>query len=192
MEYYVLDVETTGLSAENHETTQISIVRCKDRHQLSKYIAAEHPERASYEALNITGRTLKDIIRGETKEDAVISCDDFFQQDGKTPEHRCIIAHNAPFDRRFVHALWGKVNKTFPANLWLDTKTLTGRLAKKNGQKKPSLTLESSLKIASVNNVTSGAHNAIADTRNTYKLWKRLVEDHKVDSLPLIKRYLHR
>lgn len=192
MEYYVLDVETTGLKAGFHETTQISIVRCNDRHQLSKYIAAEYPERANYESLRITGRTLNDIIKGDSKKVAIDAFNNFLLQDEKTTEHRCMVGHNVSFDRRFVHALWGEFHQPFLANLWLDTKSLTGQLAKKMGMVKPKLTLESSLKIADIKNVKTGAHNAIVDTQNTYKLWKDLVERHEIDYLPLIKRCPHK
>lgn len=192
MEYYVLDVETTGFSTDKHEVTQVSIIRCADRHQLSRYIAADFPERADYNALKVTGRTLSDIIKGDEKQFAVEAFNSFLLQDNKTIEHRCMIAHNASFDRRFVHTLWNKVDKTFPANLWLDTKPLTNKLVKKLGMTKQSLTLESSLKIAKIANVRSGAHNAIVDTQNTYKLWKQLVSTHDIDYLPLIQRCPHK
>ena len=102
-----------------------------------------------------------------------------------------MIAHNASFDRRFVHALWDKVGKIFPANLWLDTKALTSNIAKKHGLIKPKLTLESTLKIANVTNIRPNAHNAIVDTQNTYKLWKQAIDFHQIDYLPLIKRKPH-
>ena len=58
------------------------------------------------------------------KAEVVQRCEKFFSEDGATPAHRCIVAHNAPFDRKFLHALWGQVGKEFPANLWLDTTSL--------------------------------------------------------------------
>jgi DNA polymerase III epsilon subunit-like protein len=71
MFYYVLDVETTGLKCDWHEVTEISLIRCSDRHQLTKYIKAEHPWRASPEALSATGRTKQDLLKGISKFEAV-------------------------------------------------------------------------------------------------------------------------
>lgn len=187
--FYVIDVETTGLS-RNHEITQISIVRCSDRNQLSRNIKALYPERATPEALRITGRTLEDILIGEGREEVVERCNLFFQEDGKTPEFRCVVAHNGSFDRRFCHTLWEEMGHKFPADLWLDTKRLSKQLANKQGIIKPTLTLEASLKLAGVE-AKPGKHNAISDTRNTYLLWKKIIEEHAIDYLPLIENKPH-
>lgn len=191
MEYYVIDTETTGFRQGFHEITQISIVRCSDRHQLSKYIAAEFPERANYKALEVTGRSISDIVQGESKKKATKAFDDFLLEDKKTNGHRCMVAHNAAFDRRFVHALWGELGKTFPATLWLCTQTMTRRYIKKYGIKSK-VNLEASLKAAKIKNVRLGAHNAIVDTQNTYKLWKGLIDKYNIDYLPIIKTWPHK
>ena len=134
LQFYLIDTETSGLADKIHEVVQISIIRCSDRHQLSKYIKAEHPETASEEALRITGKTHADLLKGDSKESVVELCDNFFAQDGTTPEHRCIVGHNIQrFDCRFLQALWTKCNKEFPANLWLDTIPFTKAYAKKFG-----------------------------------------------------------
>lgn len=190
MEYYIVDTETTGLKSDYHEVTQISIIRCKDRHQLSKYIAADFPDRATYKALEVTGRSMSDIIEGNSRKEVIDACNSFLLQDEKTPAHRCMVAHMASFDRRFIHALWEKENQIFPANLWLCTKTLTGRFIKKMGIKSK-LNLEASLKVAGIKNIRAGAHNAIVDTQNTYKLWKDLTDNRKMDFLPLIQTWQH-
>lgn len=189
LHYYIIDTETTGLKPRHHEITQISIIRCSDRHQLNKYIRAEHPERATYKALEITGRTMSDIVSGEQKEDVVKFCQDFIEQDGQTPEARCFVAHNADFDKRFCFALWESVGMKFPSNLWLCTKVFTGGLANKLGIYKPKLTLEASCKLAGVK-TRSGAHNAAVDAQNTYFLWDKLMNS-DVDYLNYIKRMPH-
>lgn len=189
--YYILDTETTGLDKEKHEIVEISIIRCSDLNQLTLMIRAEHPETASARALEVTGKTYSDLNKGESKEHAVSSVDTWFTQDGLTPEHRCIVAHNAPFDQRFVHALWKKVNKKFQANCWLDTKTLAKLWANKQGISKPeSLTLEASLKIGGIKPISKDVHTAKGDSRNTYLLWKKAIEA-GVDHLPCIKRVPH-
>jgi DNA polymerase III epsilon subunit-like protein len=190
LNYYILDLETTGLSLAKHEVTQISIIRCADRNQLSKYIKAEFPENADPTALRITGRTMQDILSGDNKEDVVSVVDKFLAEDNSTPENRCMVGHNVHrFDLRFTHALWSKVGKVFPANLWLDTIPFTKAYATKKGIAADKFNLDASLEIAGIKKVGT-AHNAIVDTRNNYKLWLKCVEE-GIDHLPCIKRVPH-
>jgi len=190
LKYYIIDTETTGLSAGYHEIVEISIIRAEDRHQISKNIRAEFPQRASPEALKITEKTIKDLYRGEKKESAVDSIDKFLSQDESSPEHRVFVAHNAPFDRRFCHALWQSVGKTFQANCWLDTKTLSKDILVKQGISKPKdLTLKGAMSQIGAK-AYEGAHNAIVDSRNCYILWKKAM-DSDINYLPHIKRTPH-
>lgn len=190
LNYYVIDTETTGLKSGYNEMTEIGIIRCKDRVQLWRQIRCEYPERANFDALAITKKTMADLEKGHESASVVTECEKFFNEDGLTAAHRVIIAHNAPFDRKFLHALWGKFNKEFPANLWLDTMALTRHYAKKNGILKPKVNLHAACDIAGINKI-SEAHNAKVDSRNTYLLHKALVEDKGVDYLPFIKTAIH-
>jgi len=190
LKYYIIDTETTGLSAGYHEIIEISIIRADDRNQISKFIKAEFPQRASPEALKITGKNPKDLLAGESKESVVDSIDNFLLQDGCSPEHRVFVAHNAPFDRRFCHALWSSVNKKFPAVCWLDTKTLIKSVLIKQGVSKPKdLTLKGSILQIGAKSY-EGAHNAIVDARNCYMLWKKAI-DSNINYLSHIKRSPH-
>ena len=141
LKYYVIDTETTGLKPGWHEITQISIIRCEDRHQLSEFIRAQYPKRASKEALAITGKIEADLRYGKDRITVVEAVDNFLRSDGLTDEHRCMIAHNAAFDKNFCHELWKSVGKTFPAICWLDTKVLAKNWAFKLGLEKPKLSL---------------------------------------------------
>lgn len=189
LEYYIIDTETTGLKAGHNEVTEISIIRCKDRHQLTRRIKAEHPERASDMALEITGLTFEDLLNGDKKEDVVTACETFFNQDGKTPEHRCMVAHNASFDKRFCHALWESCNKQFPSVIWLDTIKLAKLWSKKVGIKPDNFKLGTVLKFAAIKPMP-GAHDAGSDARNTYLFWKKAM-DNDLDYLAATKRYPH-
>jgi DNA polymerase III epsilon subunit-like protein len=141
-------------------------------------------------ALEVTGRTRADLLKGGTREEAVESCNKFFEQDGATPEHRCIIGHNIQrFDRNFLFALWESVGKTFPANLWLDTLPATKEYAKTAGIQSSSFNLENALIITGCN-ARSGQHNAIVDTQNNYILWNKL-EKYGVDFLKFTQRRAH-
>jgi DNA polymerase III epsilon subunit-like protein len=140
--------------------------------------------------LRITNKTLADLGQGYTKEQVVEECDKFFNEDGLTPVHRCIIAHNAPFDMRFCHALWAKVGKEFPAALWVDSMQIVRAYAKKIGLVKPKVNLDASCNMLGIKKF-AGAHSAQSDTRNTYLLWKALTETHNMDPLPFIKTLPH-
>ncbi len=191
LKYYVLDLETTGLKTSWHEVTQISIIRCSDRHQLNRYIRAQFPDRADPQALEVTGRTKADLKKGVSKEEAVEACHNFFLEDGVTPEHRCVVAHNASFDRRFGHDLWASCKKQFPANCWQDTMSCVRQYAKYIGMDKPSVKLMSSLEIVGAKPKSNAqSHNAVSDTQHTYILREQLIKQ-GFDILPFIKRVPH-
>lgn len=198
--YYVIDTETTGLKGNFHEMTEIGIIRCTDRVQLWRQIRCEYPERANFDALAITKKSMADLERGHNKEKVVEESDRFFNEDGATPAHRCIVAHNAPFDKKFLHALWAQCGKNFPANLWLDTISLTKDFLKKTDNStlnivktatgRVSTQLHACCDMVGIKKL-SEAHNAKVDSRNTYLLYRSLVEDKKVDYLPFIKTDVH-
>jgi len=190
LQYYVIDTETTGIKPLYHEMTEIGIIRCKDRVQLCRNIKCEYPERANYDALRITNKTLEDLKNGLDKYQVVEDCNKFFEEDGATPAHRVIVAHNASFDKRFLHALWTSCDKQFPATMWLDTISLTRDFAKKQGIKKPKVNLHAACDLVGIKKIAS-AHSAKVDSRNTYFLYKNLVEDKKIDYLPFIKTEPH-
>jgi DNA polymerase-3 subunit epsilon len=190
LHYYVIDTETTGLKADHHEMTEIGIIRCSDRVQLWRQIVCEYPERANFDALAITKKTLADLEKGHDKRAVVAECNKFFAEDGSTPAGRVIVAHNASFDRRFLHALWAQCGEAFPAHLWLDTMSLTREYAKKQGIVKPKVNLHASCDLVGIKKI-SEAHNAKVDSRNTYLLHRELVEQKNVDYLPFIKTEIH-
>lgn len=190
LQYYVIDTETNGLNSSYHEMTEIGIIRVKDRVQLWKNIKCTYPERSSFDALSITKKTLADLEKGMSKSAVVAECNKFFEEDGATPAHRVIIAHNAPFDRRFLHALWESENKIFPAHLWMCTISLTKEYAKKIGLEKPKVNLQAACDIVGIKKI-SGAHNAKVDSRNCYLLHRNLVEEKNINYLPFIKTAIH-
>lgn len=198
--YYVLDTETTGLKANFHEMTEIGIIRYTDRMQVWRQIKCEHPERASFDALAITKKTLADLEKGRDKRDVVEECNRFFAEDGATPAHRCIVAHNGSFDRRFLHALWEQCGLVFPANLWIDTISMTKSYLKtvdqstinivKTATGRPSTQLHACCDMVGIKKL-SEAHNAKVDSRNTYLLFKNLMDVQQVDHLSHIKTEIH-
>lgn len=189
LNFYITDVESSGLSTKIHEVNEISIIRVSDRVQLTEFIKCEHPETASFDALKITGKTLDDLSKGKSKEEATNRVDKFLTEDGLSPAHRCIIAHNASFDRRFIHTLYSKVNKRFPADLWLCSMEMFKSYVKKTNQKSLA-NLHAACDFLGVKKL-SAAHASKVDTRNTYLLYKDLVENKNVDYLKFIKSFPH-
>lgn len=188
--FYILDVESSGLSAAYHEMHELSIIRCHDRVQLTEHIKCEMPERASLDALKVCGKSFNDLLKGKSKEEVVEKANKFFASDGATPAHRCIVAHNASFDRRFTAALWEKVGEKFPCDLWIDTIPMMKLYAKNIGLVKPKVNLAASCDMLGIKK-TGSAHASKSDTRNTYFLWKKLTEEKGMDYLPFIKTLPH-
>src|SRR5665213_1738249 len=120
--FYVLDLETTGLLSTTHEITELSLIRVADRVQLTRQVRVNHPENASYDALKITGKTMNDLKKGISPEQLIRDVDEFLARDGSAKTHRSIIGHNAiNFDLKFIHRLYDNYNKTFQADMWVDT-----------------------------------------------------------------------
>lgn len=190
IKFYIIDTETNGLNAKMHEMTEIGIIRFEDRTQLWRNIKCIYPERSSYDALKITGKTLADLNNGFNKEKVVEECNNFFSQDGLNPAFRCIVAHNMSFDKKFLHALWESCGQQFPANLWIDTIPMIRQFAKQNGIIKPKTNLQASCDLVGIKKFAD-KHNAKVDSKNTYLLFKSLIEDKKIDYLPFIKTFNH-
>jgi len=189
--FYVVDTETTGLKEKYHEVTEIGIIRCVDRVQLHRNIRCDYPERASFDALKITKKTMADLERGYDKAAVVAECNKFFSEDGATPAARVIIGHNIiTFDKKFLHTMWEEQGLEFPAHLWLDTIALTREYLKQQGIKTRKINLHASCDYVGVKKL-SDAHNAKVDTRNNYLLYRNLVEEKKIDILPFIKSFPH-
>lgn len=187
MEYYILDTETTGLTTGYHQIVEISLIRVSNKVQLTKEIRCLHPERASLDALRIIGKSKYQLNNGISILEAIEISNKFMNEDGLSPKQRCIIAHNAPFDRRFCHNMWDTYSSLFPADYWVDTMALMRKYNKDKGIK-AKVNLQDSLDSLGIVKV-AGLHNAKSDTQNTFKLWKKLTVDLNIDHLPFIQNH---
>jgi DNA polymerase III epsilon subunit-like protein len=187
--YYCLDLETTGLKAAFHEITELSILRAEDRVQLSKQVRCLNPQNASFDALRITGKTIGDLSKGISSTELVEEVEFFLAEDNATPAHRCLVGHNiVSFDKKFLWHLWEMQGKRFPFDMYLDTLHMAKAYAKKQQLIKPSLKLGNACDLFGIKKA-QGEHAAKADTRNTYLLWKKLMES--MDHLEFIKQIPH-
>lgn len=202
IKYYICDTETNGLRAANrfHEVLEIGIIDYDTKVHLYENIKCEQISNSSFDALKITGKTLADLEKGKLKEEVVEKVMRFFEQDGLTPAHRCIVGHNIiPFDKKFLHALWESCGIAFPANLWLDTISLTQEYIKKSDPNTLNITKTATGRISKTLHAAcdmlnikrlSKAHDASNDSKNNYLLFKRLMEE-GIDHLPHIKTFIH-
>lgn len=209
--YYIIDTETTGLSMDVHEINQISVMRVSDQKQLNLQIKVKKPHVYNPQALEIQGITPDDLRKGMPIEEAVQIIDSFFNEDGKTQAHRCVIAHNAPFDRKFIHRAWDSVNKEFLADLWICTQSFGKRYVKKHGGDKLAQSqLDAGVDIIKdkfgklkpkfgLNNLLlgvglkpkDGAHRAEIDVQNTL-VWYNWLMNSNTEHVSLISRIPHK
>jgi DNA polymerase III epsilon subunit-like protein len=193
--FYIIDTETTGTKSDNqyHEIVEISIVRASDKVQLSRTIKAANPQHASLDALRITNKTIKDLYNGISKIEAINDVNNFFNQDGKKPNARCIVGHNCiSFDKRFLHELWRAHNMQFPADLWLDTYKMMKLYIKQKGlDPKTKLSLDESCDLLGTKKIAIGMHTAKIDSRNNFFLYKELVDNVGIDYVPMIQSHPH-
>lgn len=197
--YYLLDTETTGLKTNYHEIVQISLIRYNDKFQSTVNIKPLFPDRASYDVLKILNKSKADLLKGEHKSKAVEYMHNIMCEDGAQPKDRCIIAHNASFDKRFCHSLWESENKEFPAEMWLCSMAFSKlyantigkeKFAKQQNQLKPKFGLDMCLAAANIA-PQSGHHNAVIDTQNLNSLTEFLFKQN-LNHVSLIKREPHK
>lgn len=209
--YYILDTETLGLLVDVHEINQISVMRVSDGKQLSIQIAVAHPNVYNPQALEVQGITPEDLKKGVSIKEAIEMVNKFLEEDGETKAHRCIIAHNAAFDRKFVHRAWTRENNEFPADLWMCTQSFGKRYVKKfGGDKIAKAQADAGIDIKpdkigklkpkfGLNNFLIGvgiepkigAHSADVDVKNTLTLYNYLINS-KTEHVSLIERIPHK
>lgn len=212
--YYIIDTEVTGLSVDVHEINQLSVMRVQDREQLSIQIKVKKPHIYNAQSLEIQGISPSDLREGVPLEEAVEMVEMFLAEDGQTKAHRCIIAHNAPFDRKFVHRAWDNVDREFPADLWMCTQSFGKRYVKKNanGEKIAKTQLAAGVDDMKTDKKTGrlkpkfglnnfmlgvglkpkdGAHQAEVDVQNTLDLYTWLMNS-GTEHVSLISRIPHK
>ncbi len=189
IKYYIVDVETTGFSEKMHEIIEITVIRAEDKARLTKVVKAKNPRTANYASLKVTGRTYADLKKGDSRKAVVERVKSFLEEDGLTPEYRCIICHNANFDRRFLHTMFEKEKVELPVNLWLCTMAMSKEFGKKIGQPKHKVNLKSAIAMLESHKI-GGEHNSSDDAKNTYFLWQKLMEE-GIEAVDHTKRIPH-
>jgi DNA polymerase III epsilon subunit-like protein len=200
--YIIVDTETTNLSPKiGGEVIEISMINFETRQQIFRQIRAHYPDNASFDALAICNKTLADLNEGCEREEAVEVVDRFLASINPNTSGICIVGHNVSFDRRFLHALWEAVGKRFMPSYWIDTQDMIKKHLKqadlstlnitKTATGKTSTKLADCCTMLGVPKLVN-AHSAISDTRATYFLFKKLMEDCGIDHLKHIKTVPHK
>jgi len=176
MKRYLIDTETTGLVPEKGELTEISILRLEDMTQKIWEIRIEHPEWCQPRALEITNKTVRELMsRGKYLAEVVPMVNRFLNEDGVSPEERIMIAHHYSFDQRFCEAMWKRVGEIFPAKMWECTLAMSRKYIKDKKLDKGAR-LEDMLVKLGIKGETEDQHTAAVDVRNTYLIREALLK----------------
>ncbi len=163
--YVVVDVETTGLSAEEHEIIEIGAIIVNNQQIEAKFHSlVRAKESISQVIAALTGLT-DDILQREGRELAEIT-KEFLVFAGDLP----VVSHNADFDYGFLRAACESCRLPLFSNQRIDTLALAKRLVD-DVQNYKLKTLLTHFGIEA-----SGAHRSLDDCFSTKQLYEKLNE----------------
>ena len=187
MYYFMTDIESSGLSVEFNEITEISCLDCQTLEQITWMIRIRRPEKCSKEAMYITNKTPEELMsRGRYIEEVLDEISEFILKGGTEIDEVCVIGHNVVnFDRKFLEYNFSSNGKKFPAIYYLDTLKMSKKYTKdilgirKTSHKLNDLMITANIKTAETENM----HTSATDVRNNFRLWKKMIADGMVNSL---------
>ena len=102
--FVIFDVETTGLNASLERITEIGAIKILNGEIIDKFSSFVNPKKMiSYRITQLTGITNEMVKDAPTEEDIIPSFISFC-------EGSVLVAHNAPFDMRFICASMDRLN----------------------------------------------------------------------------------
>ncbi len=120
--YCVVDLETTGGSPGRSKVTEIGAVRVEGMRVVDRFVTLVDPGRPIPEMITRLTGIDDDLVEGAPGiEDALEGFIAFARQD-------VLVAHNAPFDLRFLNYERRRASGTYFTQPWLDTLTMARRL----------------------------------------------------------------
>lgn len=163
--YVVIDVETTGLQADDADIIEIAALRVTDgspEREFNQLVRIE--QRIPAEISNLTGITDADLqMRGQPLAQVMATLQSFI---GDMP----LVSHHAAFDQRFLNAACQKLGISTLRNRFIDTLTIARRKVLDAPNYKLA-TLATHLSIPA-----QSAHRALADCHTTHLLFRKLNE----------------
>ena len=169
--YVVLDIETTGFSAENDEIIELSAIKVAENKVIAKFSQLVDPQRyiSTYIA-NLTGIS-QEMLIGKPKIKEALSDFTEFVSDS------LIIGHNVTFDIGFINNKLQKHFNTSFDNDYVDTLTIARQLLPDLKSKK----LGSIATHFKFN--TEGMHRGLKDCIVTNMCYQRFLQMHKEKQL---------
>lgn len=161
-DYVIVDIETTGFSAQYDKIIEISAIRFKENQIVDKFselidIGDELPPFIT----KLTGIT-NEMLKGQKNIQTVIKEFDAFLGDS------IIIAHNANFDVNFLYDNYMRYLDKPLKNNFLDTMLMAKKLIKNMSSYKLGV-------LANYFNVEyTGAHRALRDVEITFEIYSKL------------------
>lgn len=193
---YVIDTETTGLSAVNNDVIEISVIRLKfseeghESLQKTWLLKALNPSTIQDEALKINGHKREDILwqtqfgkdNYKDPKEVVIEIENWINEDNVSVLDRIFAGQNPYFDLQALQELWKRVDcfDTFPFscennNRLIDTKQLTVMIDLCTGKRRQYFNLNNLIKSFGVKK-SGKLHSAETDTKLTAELLVRMLQ----------------
>lgn len=192
---YVIDTETTGLSAVDNDVIEIAMCRLTmenkkiEQEHKSWLLKAMNPKTIQDEALKINGHQREDILHQTAfgrenyllPEVVIPEIEMWMMEDGVSALDRIFVGQNPFFDVNALTELWKRQNsiETFPFSLEnnnriIDTKQIVAMYDVCMGKRRRYYNLSSLVKAFSIKK--GKAHRASEDTRMTCDLLIKLLE----------------
>lgn len=185
-ELYVVDTETTGLSATQNDPVEVSIYRLSNDEQKTWFVKPLNFEHISEDALRVNKHKLEDL-KGITKfgqehykdpKKVIVEIENWLVNDMVSSGERLIVGHNSPFDKAMLFEWWRKCGSpdTFPFNEKYSLDTMQNELMLNlcsdkiaEGYSLFALTKKYGIK-------NDHAHAAASDVRATVAVFRRQLE----------------
>ena len=184
-ELYVIDTETTGLSAIENDVIEVSIYRLSNDEQKTWCIKPTNLNTIDTGSLRINGHKLEDITH-QTKygretyleaNQTIVEVENWIASDNTPTSNRVMVGQNVSFDKGMLEQLWSKCHssESFPfGRRCLDIMMMELFIDHCKGQYAEGYSLKNFTKKYGVKN--EKAHSAASDTFATKQIFDKQVE----------------
>jgi DNA polymerase III alpha subunit (gram-positive type) len=186
-EFYVCDVETTGLDSRRNDVIELSLYRLSEKNseaaQKTWLIRPTSFDNVEVDALRINGHKLDQIKQYPEASKVIVEVENWLAEDGATTTQRALVGQNISFDKDMLEQLWIKCQSkdSFPfGRRYLDTMIVEVFIdychSKTVGTNKMAegYSLSNLVKKYGVKNTK--AHTAAADTLATKEVFEQQVQ----------------
>jgi DNA polymerase III alpha subunit (gram-positive type) len=183
-EFYVTDVETTGLDSRLHDVIELSMLRLSTGEQKTWALKPTNVETIDPGALRVNGHKMENL-KWETREgreiyrnanEVLVEIENWLAEDEVPATHRALLGQNISFDKDMLEQLWIKCDSkdSFPfGRRYLDTMIVEIFLDYCKGEIGEGYSLSNLVKKYAVRN--EKAHTAEADVKATKEVFLKQV-----------------